>query len=155
MTENKRYFTVDYDEEYYIFDSSKITEEEVLEQAEYSYDVFANSLTKDEIVNLLNNYNRLIYVHGLLHDECLELEIKLREAESDVASLEEENEQLQRSGLMAICKEQEKEIANLKKELYEALEEYYYEAYSDNPVRRDEHILYMKKEFKEKYGDVE
>ena len=113
MTE-KRYFSIDYDEKYYIFDSLKITEEEVLKQAEYSYDVFANSLTKDEIVNLLNEYNRLLYTHSLLHDECLDFEIKLKEAKSDIKSLNEENQQLQRSGLMAICKEQEKEIQRLK-----------------------------------------
>ena len=59
MTE-KRYFSIDNDEEYYIFDSTKITEEEVLEQAEYSYDVFADSLTSTEIIEKLNNQDKRI-----------------------------------------------------------------------------------------------
>jgi len=60
MTENKRYFSIDYDEEYYyIFDSNKISKEEVLEKAEYSYDVFDESLMEDDIVNLLNENERL------------------------------------------------------------------------------------------------
>lgn len=53
MTE-KRYFSIDYDEEYYIFDSTKISKEEVLEKAEYSYDVFGDSLMENEVLDLLN-----------------------------------------------------------------------------------------------------
>ena len=55
----KRYFSVDYDEEYYIFDSTKISEEEVLEKAEYSYDVFGESLMENEVLNLLNENEQL------------------------------------------------------------------------------------------------
>jgi len=58
MTE-ERYFSVDYDEEYYIFDSTKISEEEVLEKAEYSYDVFGESLTPQEHLDLLNENEQL------------------------------------------------------------------------------------------------
>ena len=58
MTE-KRYFSIDYDEEYYIFDSTKISKEEVLEKAEYSYDVFGDSLMENEIVDLLNENEQL------------------------------------------------------------------------------------------------
>lgn len=56
MTEKKNY-SVDYDEQYYIFDSNVIRKGRVEEEAEYSYDVFADSMSSDEIVNLLNNYN--------------------------------------------------------------------------------------------------
>lgn len=59
MTENKRYFSIDLDEEYYIFDSNKISKEEVLEKAEYSYDVFGESLMEDDVVDLLNENERL------------------------------------------------------------------------------------------------
>lgn len=59
MTENKRYFSVVYDEEYYIFDSTKISKEEVLEKAEYSYDVFGDSLMENEVVDLLNENEQL------------------------------------------------------------------------------------------------
>ena len=58
MTE-KRYFSVDYDEEYYIFDSETITKKEVEEKAEYSYNVFADSLTSKEILELLNENKQL------------------------------------------------------------------------------------------------
>ena len=58
MTE-KRYLSVDYDEEYYIFDSTKISEEEVLEKAEYSYDVFGESLSPQEHLDLLNENDGL------------------------------------------------------------------------------------------------
>ena len=58
MTE-KRYFSVDYDEEYYIFDSTKISKEEVLEKAEYSYDVFGDSLMENEVLDLLNENEQL------------------------------------------------------------------------------------------------
>ena len=51
----KRYYSVDYDEEYYIFDSNVIRKGRVEEEAEYSYDVFADSMSGDEIVDLLNN----------------------------------------------------------------------------------------------------
>lgn len=60
MIENKRYFSIDYDEEYYIFDSTKISKEEVLEKAEYSYDVFGDSLNSDEICDLLNEQEETI-----------------------------------------------------------------------------------------------
>lgn len=58
MTE-KRYFSIDYDEEYYIFDSTKISKEEVLEKAEYSYDVFGDSLMENEVLDLLNENEQL------------------------------------------------------------------------------------------------
>ena len=51
---NKRYFKVEYDEEWYLFDSTTISEQLVKEQAEYGYGVFANSLSPSEIVELLN-----------------------------------------------------------------------------------------------------
>ena len=53
----KRYFKVEYDEEWYLFDSTTISEEFVTEQAEYGYDVFANSLSPSEICELLNSLN--------------------------------------------------------------------------------------------------
>lgn len=59
MSENKRYFSIDYDEEYYIFDSNKISKEEVLEKSEYSYDVFGDSLMEKEVLDLLNENEQL------------------------------------------------------------------------------------------------
>lgn len=50
----KQYFKVEYDEEWYLFDSTRISEQLVKEQAEYGYGVFANSLSPSEICDLLN-----------------------------------------------------------------------------------------------------
>ena len=73
MTE-KRYFSVDYDEEYYIFDSTKISKEEVLEKAEYSYDVFGDSLMEDEVVNLLNENEQLKQFKNKIYGALVELD---------------------------------------------------------------------------------
>ena len=72
MTE-KRYYEKDYDELYYIFDSKTLSEKEFEKKVEYDgYDVFADSLTSKEVVDLLNE----------LHEENEELK--------------KENEQLQK-----------------------------------------------------------
>ena len=56
----KRYFKVEYDEEWYLFDSNTISEELVVEQAEYGYGVFANSLSPSEICERLNEQQSII-----------------------------------------------------------------------------------------------
>ena len=104
MTE-KRYYNVDYDEEYYIFDSNVIRKGRVEEEAEYSYDVFADSMSSTEIIDKLNEltneneqlkqtYQTLKHRHSLLHDECLEAECDRDSLKKDVISLEKENENL-------------------------------------------------------------
>ena len=50
----KRYFKIEYKMEWYLFDSTTISEQLVKEQAEYGYGVFANSLSPSEVVDLLN-----------------------------------------------------------------------------------------------------
>lgn len=57
----KRFFRIGYDEEWYLFDSTTISEQLVKEQAEYGYGVFANSLSPSEIVDLLNE----LFEHNL------------------------------------------------------------------------------------------
>ena len=74
MTKNKRYFSIGYDEEYYIFDSTKISKEEVLEKAEYSYDVFGDSLMEDEVVNLLNENEQLKQFKNKIYGALVELD---------------------------------------------------------------------------------
>lgn len=55
MTENKRYFKKMWEEEYYIFDSETISEEEFDEKVEYEdYQAFADSMSGDDVVNRLN-----------------------------------------------------------------------------------------------------
>ena len=53
MTE-KRYFKKEWEEEYYIFDSTHISEEKVNEESEYDYNVFARAMQGDEVVDKLN-----------------------------------------------------------------------------------------------------
>ena len=72
----KRYFKVEYDEEWYLFDSSKISEQLVKEQAEYGYGVFANSLSPSEICDLLNS---LVDENGQLRQQLNQIPPKIRE----------------------------------------------------------------------------
>ena len=60
MMSEERYFKVEYDEEGYLFDSNTISEELVVEQAEYGYGVFANSLSPSEICERLNEQQATI-----------------------------------------------------------------------------------------------
>ena len=60
MMNEKRYFKIEYDEEWYLFDSTTISEQLVKEQAEYGYGVFANSLSPSEVVDLLNKQQSTI-----------------------------------------------------------------------------------------------
>ena len=56
----KRYYKKDYDELYYIFDSKTLSEKEFEEKVEYEgYDVFADSLASKEVVDLLNENEKL------------------------------------------------------------------------------------------------
>ena len=88
MTE-KRYYKKDYDELYYIFDSKTLSEKEFEEKVEYDgYDVFADSLTSKEVVDLLNE----------LHEENQKLltlsNMKKGALVEAVKDLIKENEQL-------------------------------------------------------------
>ena len=81
MTENKRYFKREWEEEYYIFDSTEISEEKVDEEVEYGYDVFANAMTGDTVVNRLNEQEETIQNQkmeiNLLLEEMKEIRDKL------------------------------------------------------------------------------
>ena len=60
MTE-KRYFKRIWEEEYYIFDSQTISENEFDEKVEYEdYQAFVDSMTGDEVVRLLNGLDGTI-----------------------------------------------------------------------------------------------
>ena len=70
----KRYFKIEYDEEWYLFDSTTISEQLVKEQAEYGYGVFANSLSPLEILDLLNKlYEENKRLKNKLNGTALEL----------------------------------------------------------------------------------
>ena len=59
MTE-KRYYKKDWEESYYVFDSKTLSESEFEERVEYEgYDVFGDSLTGSEIIDLLNENDGL------------------------------------------------------------------------------------------------
>ena len=72
----KRYFKIEYDEEWYLFDSTTISEQLVKEQAEYGYGVFANSLSPLEIVDLLNEQQATINEYKENWDDMVELATK-------------------------------------------------------------------------------
>ena len=56
----KRYYKKEYEEEYYIFDSNTLSEKEFEKKVEYDgYDVFADSLTSKEVLDLLNENEKL------------------------------------------------------------------------------------------------
>ena len=56
----KRYYYKDYEESYYVFDSKTLSESEFEETVEYyGYNVFADSLTGEEVVDLLNENEQL------------------------------------------------------------------------------------------------
>ena len=60
MTEQERYYEKNYEEQYYIFDSKTLTEKEFEKKVEYDgYDLFADSLTSKEILDLLNENEEL------------------------------------------------------------------------------------------------
>lgn len=57
---DKRYFKREWDEEYYIFDSNIISEKEFDDRVQYEgYKVFADSMTQNEVLELLNENEKL------------------------------------------------------------------------------------------------
>ena len=57
---DKRYYKKDWEDSYYIFDSKTISEKDFEEKVEYDgYDVFADSLTPREVIDLLNENEQL------------------------------------------------------------------------------------------------
>ena len=82
MTE-KRYFKKEWEEEYYIFDSTKISEERIDEWIEYDYNVFAGAMQGDEIVDKLNKQEERIKELEKENIELLYSLIKQYEAKND------------------------------------------------------------------------
>lgn len=57
----KRYYKNYYGDEYYIFDSKTISEKDFREKLETEgYTAFQDSLTGEEVVNKLNNYEKIV-----------------------------------------------------------------------------------------------
>ena len=126
MTENKRYFKREWEEEYYIFDSTEISEEKVDEEIEYGYEIFAESMQGDKVVNKLNEQEETIQTqkdslvrigHGTIFEEMkrlkernqrqyerlkeitdLMMERDWKTLETMVKDWEKEEEQLQKYG---------------------------------------------------------
>ncbi|MBR0272389.1 MAG: hypothetical protein IJQ68_10460 [Methanobrevibacter sp.] len=127
MSEKERYFRIDYDEEYYIFDSNKLTKKEVEEKAEYSYDVFSNSLTSEEIIDLLNENDELkksMFELGTIHaDEMNKIDDKIVELECENEQLKKELFETKRDYLIETADISdkpylEKELEELQKEIF-------------------------------------
>ena len=92
----KRYFKIEYDEEWYLFDSATISEQLVKEQAEYGYGVFANSLSPSEVVDLLNELSeengQLKKANNILYNENIQLRrilVNYKDLINDLKYLEE------------------------------------------------------------------
>lgn len=94
MTE-KRYYEKDYEEEYYIFDSQILSEEEFEERVEYDdYAVFADSLTPKEVIDLLNENEELKRKH---YNELMEEGVKIERLREENEELKKENNDLKTS----------------------------------------------------------
>jgi len=91
MTE-KRYYEKNWEESYYIFDSKTLSESEFDERVDYEgYDVFGDSLTGSEIIDLLNENEQLknIVRHDYEeHKRCVNNYV------DKIKEVEKENEQL-------------------------------------------------------------
>ncbi len=83
----------------------------------------------EDVVNILNNYH---------YKQNNDLK-KINELKSEIKRLKEDNEELK------------KENNNLKKALWEAEENYLYEAYYDNPIRKEDKLKDLKEDFKRGY----
>ena len=92
MTENKRYFQKEYDEQYYIFDSETITEKEFEEKYEYEdYQAFVDSMQGYEVVNRLNEQHDKISEQAIqidfLQDESNDFRNKYNTTKKDETQL--------------------------------------------------------------------
>ena len=81
---NNRYFKRDYEEEYYIFDSSKITEAEIDDLIECEgYTAMSNSMQGDTVVDTLNclygQYKGLKLQNKKLCDNLFDLKVDINE----------------------------------------------------------------------------
>ena len=65
-----RYYSVEYDELYYLFDNRTYDKKELEKELEYDSCPLEYSLTDDEILNLLNQLAEMKEV-GLIHVTCL------------------------------------------------------------------------------------
>lgn len=119
MTE-KRYYKKDWEDSYYIFDSKTISENEFEEKVEYDgYDVFADSLTPKEVIDLLNDNeqlkSRVEYLERKINRErkshFIQDEKWQTESTQQITKLKKENEKLKaqlycddEEGVCIICK---------------------------------------------------
>ena len=86
MTENKRYFKKEYDEEFYILDSEVISEKDFEKKLNYQgYKAFEDSLTSDEIVGLLNENEQLKQQNEQAIDLILDGIVEMHDGKRDYA----------------------------------------------------------------------
>ena len=129
MTE-KRFEVTFNDSDFHLSDNETGEELKLVDEKVY-YDYIANRWNA-----LHEENNELRLMLNSCSDQRNEFHRGARENANRVGKLERENEQL-------------------KQELWDISIDYFTETYSDNSIRRDEHINEFKKEFKAKYGDVE
>ena len=91
----KRYYQRDFEELYYIIDSNVISEKEFDEKEMYDgYTAFEDSMTGEEIVDLLNKQ----------HEQIERLKMNFRALEEVKCELADENEQLKQHNTELINK---------------------------------------------------
>ena len=97
MTKDKRYYEKNYDELYYIFDSKTLSEEEFEKKVEYDdYDVFADSLTSKEVLDLLNENEKLREEKYAYLGEITLYNGESTKRKKENEKLKQENEELKR-----------------------------------------------------------
>lgn len=97
MTKDKRYYEKNYDELYYIFDSKTLSEKEFEEKVEYDgYSVFADSLTSKEVLDLLNENEKLKEEKYAYLGEITLYEGESTKRKKENEQLKRENEELKR-----------------------------------------------------------
>ena len=112
MMSDERYFKIEYYGEWYLFDSTTISEQLVKEQAEYGYGVFANSLSPSEICEKLNEQEATIkYLTIEKHQAD-------KRFQTIIAELKKENEQLRKEN-----ERQNNEIKLLRKKIIELMDD--------------------------------
>lgn len=84
----KRYFKRMWEEEYYIFDSETISENEFDEKVEYEdYQAFSSSMTGDEVVEFLNElYEKNQQIKDLIHTMLAQIDVENVTSDSAIYS---------------------------------------------------------------------
>lgn len=132
MTENKRFeLKLCSNGTYYVYENGTLTDIDFDKFNKESADALIDEV--NDLVSQLNDENEK------LKSICQDHRDHAMDFKADCGRLEKENDELK------------KENNNLKKALWEAEENYLYEAYYDNSARREDKLQNLKEDFKRGY----